>query len=129
MEVSKTPLTNRSLNGLVRGSVHESVEGNEGDDGSHFEINNSAQTENQPESDCDDSPIHAGPSPQPELTVYISSLCWLLAVLTIEQIQTSYTTLEPSTRSDEDEAPQSVIHAPPGFHDFVRAPTSVSHIS
>lgn len=25
----------------------------------------------------------------------------------------------PSTRSDEDEPPQSVIHAPPGFGDFV----------
>ncbi|KAJ5312916.1 hypothetical protein N7508_003746 [Penicillium antarcticum] len=42
-----------------------------------------------------------GTSPQPELT-----------------IQTGYTNHGLSTRSDEDEPPQSVIHAPPGFGDF-----------
>ena len=36
-----------------------------------------------------------------------------------EQIQTSHSHLGTPARSDEDEPPQSVIHAPPGFGDFV----------
>jgi hypothetical protein len=69
--------------------------------------------------------LGSGTSPQSELTVCTSGsrlesdcLGWALIVI-LEQIQTGYTNHDLSTRSDEDEPPQSVIHAPPGFGDFV----------
>jgi hypothetical protein len=66
---------------------------------------------------------HTHPAHQPELTVCedssidrvgTSSFC-------LKQIKTSTPArLVPfRPKSDEDEAPQSVIHAPPGFSDFV----------
>jgi hypothetical protein len=60
-----------------------------------------------------------GTSPQPELTVRTSGSRVERDCLMPEQIQTGYTNHSLSARSDEDEPPQSVIHAPPGFGDFV----------
>ncbi|CAG8304369.1 unnamed protein product [Penicillium salamii] len=104
-----------SLNGSVHGSVNGSAtEEHEGNDGSRFpETNNSVEDEDDAEeTDCEGSPIRAGAPPQPELT-----------------IQTACSNLVgPNTRSDEDEAPQSVIHAPPGFHDFAPMQTTFEGI-
>ncbi|CAG8006545.1 unnamed protein product [Penicillium olsonii] len=103
--IPRMRLTDRSLNGSVHGSVNGSINAdNEDKDSPDFpETNDSVQDEDHAEeTDCDSSPIRAGVPPQPELT-----------------IQTACSTLiGPNGRSDDDEAPQSVIHAPPGFHDF-----------
>ncbi|KAJ5606937.1 hypothetical protein N7537_003556 [Penicillium hordei] len=91
----------------------------DGNESSHFSASepiNSLSGASANEEDCDDcddcddskgndsspGPIRgSGVSPQPELT-----------------IQTEYPNHVGNSRSDDDEPPQSVIHAPPGFGDF-----------
>ncbi|KAJ5339081.1 hypothetical protein N7452_005809 [Penicillium brevicompactum] len=114
---SYNSLMSMSLNG----SVHESVNGsigkeNEGNESSHYEINDSASEDDDPETDCDDSPLSPTRAeeaqPQPDLT-----------------IQTECSDIVgPSAKSDEDETPQSVIYAPPGFEPFAPMQTTFEGI-
>ncbi|KAJ5558123.1 hypothetical protein N7535_008336 [Penicillium sp. DV-2018c] len=77
----------------------------------------SAPGENETDcDDCDDCDDHDKPSedasPKSIRESEVSPRPGLV-------IQTGYTNHQgPSTKSDEDEPPQSVIHAPPGFGDF-----------
>ncbi|OQD62454.1 hypothetical protein PENPOL_c012G08389 [Penicillium polonicum] len=96
-----------------------SLDGIDGNESSHFSASepiNSLSGASANEEDCDDcddcddskgndsspEPVHGSEvPPQPGLT-----------------IQTEYPDHVGNSRSDDDEPPQSVIHAPPGFGDF-----------
>ncbi|CAI7639060.1 unnamed protein product [Penicillium glandicola] len=113
--LSVLPYVNSSSAYYSPRSVSMSLDGVFENDSSHFSasepINNSVKEQDCDNcDDCDSNGNDKSPKPirgsrvpsQPELT-----------------IQTEYSThVGNSTRSDEDEPPQSVIHAPPGFGDF-----------
>ncbi|CAI7575374.1 unnamed protein product [Penicillium viridicatum] len=100
-----------------------SLDGIDGNESSHFSASepiNSLSGASANEEDCDDcddcddskgndsspEPVHGSEvPPQPGLT-----------------IQTEYPDHVGNSRSDDDEPPQSVIHAPPGFGDFAPMP-------
>ena len=73
----------------MNGSIGKENEGNES---SHYEINDSASEDDDPETDCDDSPLSPTRAeeaqPQPDLTVCVL-LGWLGNILTIIRFKPS----------------------------------------